>query len=46
MVRKNKAKDRMAHHGSDKITHSLKEVDSKENQNIKDYDRAWEDDRL
>lgn len=46
MVRKNKAKDRMAHHGAAKITHSLKEVNSKENQNIKDYDRAWEDDRL
>ena len=46
MVRKNKAKGSMAHHGSDKITHSLKEEGSKEKQNIKDYDRAWEDDRI
>ena len=28
MVRKKKAKDRMAHQGSDKITHSLKEEGS------------------
>ena len=31
---------------SDKITHSLKEEGSKDKQNIKDYDRAWEDDRI
>ena len=46
MVRKKKAKDRMAYHGSDKITHSRKEEDSKDKQSIKDYERAWEDDRI
>ncbi|WP_428909335.1 hypothetical protein [Niallia sp. Krafla_26] len=46
MVRKKKSKDRMARHGSNSIKHSLKEEDSKENPNIKDFDRAWEDDRL
>jgi hypothetical protein len=46
MVRKNKAKSRIVDHGSDKITHNLKEEGSKDKPNIKDYDRAWEDDRL
>jgi hypothetical protein len=44
MVRK--IKGRIAPHGSDKITHNLKDEGSKDKQNIKDYDRAWEDDRI
>jgi hypothetical protein len=47
---KNKKKytvrSRRTNHGFERLTQSQQEETSKEKQDIKDYDRAWEDDRL
>ena len=47
---KNKKKytvrSRMTNYGCERLTQSQQEETSKEKQDIKDYDRAWEDDRL
>ncbi|WP_155890960.1 hypothetical protein [Ectobacillus panaciterrae] len=39
-------RDQMENHRTEKFTQSQLEETSKEKDNIKDYNRAWEDDRL
>jgi hypothetical protein len=44
--KKNTARGQITIQGTEKLTQSQQAETSKEKDNIKNYDRAWEDDRL